>query len=330
MNRIIFVALILLVIISVIVALRVGSGAIAWNEFWKAIVHPSETSPSQMIIWLHRFPRIIAALLIGAGLSASGCVLQGLLRNPLAEPYTLGISGGAALGVTLAMVLIPLGMWTLPLSAFVGALLISGLVYLVAGQHHFSIIGLVLAGVILSFICSSLVLLIFSLVNPIEVHSILFWLVGNLAVLKTELLNIIPFLILAGIIFFYLLGRELDAISLGDEKAFHLGVDTIRLRKWLFIITSLVVGACIASAGMIGFVGLVIPHLMRLIIGPKHRSLILASSLAGASFLVSCDTIARTVLSRYGQELPVGVVTGIIGGLFFLWFLSRTKIRSIF
>lgn len=327
MKHLVFIILIILLILSVSAALRIGSGSISWSDFLYALIHPSESSSSQMIIWLHRLPRVIAALLIGAGLAVSGAVLQGLLRNPLAEPYTLGISGGAALGATIAMILLPtvFGIWSLPVTAFLGALLAVGLVYIFAAQQHFSVIGLILAGIILSFIFSSIVLLIFTIANPVEVQSTLFWLIGNLGGVKTELIYIIPFFIIIGIILLYILGRELDAISLGDEKAFHLGVETTQIRRLLFIITSLIVGACISTAGMIGFVGLIIPHLMRLIIGPKHRPLIIASALAGATFLIVCDMLARTVLSRYGQELPVGVITGIVGGLFFLGFLLKKK-----
>lgn len=331
MNRkFVFIILIIVAILSPLIALRVGSGGIRWSEFFRALCHPSESGPSQMIIWLHRFPRVIAALLIGAGLATCGSVLQGLLRNPLAEPYTLGISGGAALGATLALVILPnwLAQWSLPVAAFAGALLTIGLVYLIASYQHFSVIGLVLTGVILSFICSSLVLLIFSLASSQQVHSTFFWLIGNLSALKTELIKIIPFFIISGIMVIYLYGRELDIITLGDEKAYHLGVSVVNIRRLLFIITSLIVGACIATAGMIGFVGLVIPHLMRLLLGPKHRPLILGSALAGASFLVMADTIARTVLARSGQELPVGVITGILGGLFFLIFLLRKESRE--
>jgi len=327
MSRIVFISLIVIVCVSAIIALRVGSENISWADFFYIITHPSESSSNQMIIWLHRFPRVIAALLLGAGLAASGAVLQGLLRNPLAEPYTLGISGGAALGVTTAMILLPpvFSSWTFPLAAFAGAFLAVGFVYLIAASQRFSVIGMVLAGVILSFIFSSIVLLIFTLANPLQVQSAFFWLIGNLTGDKTEIVKVIPFFILPSIIIVYLFGRELDAMSLGDEKAMHLGVSATQTRRLLFIITSLLVGACIATAGMIGFVGLIIPHLMRLIIGPKHRPLIIASALAGASFLVICDTLARTVLSRYGQELPVGVITGIVGGLFFIGFLIRKK-----
>lgn len=331
-NKLVFIVLFVLVVLSALVALRVGSGALSWSEFFNALFSPNKTSSAQMIIWLHRLPRIIAALLIGAGLAASGCVLQGLLRNPLAEPYTLGISGGAAFGVTLVMILVPglFGLWSLPIAAFLGALLAVGIIYFIASQHHFSVIGLVLAGVILSFIFSSLVLLIFTVANPVQVHSTLFWLIGNLSNLNSDMIKIIPFFIIIGIIMLYFFARELDIMSLGDEKAFHLGVDVVKTRRKLFIITSLVVGACISVAGMIGFVGLIIPHLMRLIIGPKHRPLLFSSCLAGASFLVITDTIARTVLAKQGQELPVGVVTGIVGGVFFLYFLIRKKPKEVF
>jgi iron complex transport system permease protein len=330
MNRLIFIILIVLLVVSVSLALRVGSGDFTWTDFFYTILHPSDQNANQMIIWLHRFPRVIAALLVGAGLAASGCVLQGLLRNPLAEPYTLGISGGAAFGAGISMILLPavFGIWSLPLSAFLGALLAIGLIYLIASKQHFSITGLILTGVILSFIFSSIVLLLFTLANPLQFSTAFFWLIGTFSGLKTELVNIIPFFIVIGIGVIYFFGRDLDAMSLGDEKALHLGVEANKTRKILFIVTSLIVGVCIATAGMIGFVGLIIPHLMRLIIGPKHKPLIMASALAGASFLVICDMLARTILSRYGQELPVGVITGIIGGLFFMSFLLRNPART--
>jgi iron complex transport system permease protein len=309
------------------VALRVGSGALSWQEFGDALAHPGKDGPAQMIVWLHRFPRILAALLIGAGLAASGCVLQGLLRNPLAEPYTLGISGGAAFGAAVGMILIPaaFSIWTLPVTAFLGGLLAVGLVYLVARQQQFSIIGLVLAGVVLSFVFSAMVLLMITLANPLQVQSVMFWLMGTLSRDMSDMIRVLPFLVLPGMAVAFVFGRDLDAVSLGDEKAAHLGVDSGRMRQMLFVVTSLMVGACIAAAGMIGFVGLIMPHLMRLMIGPRHRPLILASALAGAAFLVICDTLARTVLSRYGQELPVGVVTGLVGGMFFIGLFLRKK-----
>lgn len=332
MRKIVFLTLFLLLIISAFVALRFGSVSIEWQEFWHSFTHPSEQGTAQSIIWLTRFPRVIAAVLVGAGLAAAGCALQGLLRNPLAEPYTLGISGGAALGAAIVTVFVPIAMgaWTRPVSAFLGASVSVFLVYLVAGRRRFSVTGLILAGVILSFIFSSAVLLILTLASPLETNSILFWLIGSLSSADINIIKAIPFFIIPGICILYLFGRDLDAIALGDEKAFHLGVEAIKVRQILFVVTSMIAGACIAAAGMVGFVGLIIPHAMRMIIGPGHKPLIIASSVAGAAFLVLADTVARTVLSRQGQELPVGVVTGIIGGMFFIILLLNQKEKISF
>jgi iron complex transport system permease protein len=170
-----------------------------------------------------------------------------------------------------------------------------------------------------------MVLLMITLANPLQVQSVMFWLMGTLSRDMSDMIRVLPFLVLPGMAVAFVFGRDLDAVSLGDEKAAHLGVDSGRMRQMLFVVTSLMVGACIAAAGMIGFVGLIMPHLMRLMIGPRHRPLILASALAGAAFLVICDTLARTVLSRYGQELPVGVVTGLVGGMFFIGLFLRKK-----
>ncbi|MFA5795064.1 MAG: iron ABC transporter permease [Candidatus Brocadiia bacterium] len=283
------------------------------------------------IIFDVRLPRILTALLVGAGLAACGCVLQAILRNPLADPYTLGISGGAAVGVTALLAIGPvaglvnaLGSFGLPLTAFAGALAAVGLVFLIASKQRFSVHGLILSGVILSFIFSGIVMLIFAVSKPTEIQSAMFWLMGNLANINYTLMLIVGSLILTGIIIAFILAKDMDVMTLGDEKAVHLGVSPQTTRRTLFIITSLITGACVAVSGIIGFVGLMIPHIMRLIVGPSHRMLLINSVLAGALFLAVTDTLARTIMAP--NELPVGVITGIIGGVFFISLLMKKTV----
>ncbi|MCK5578284.1 MAG: iron ABC transporter permease [Planctomycetes bacterium] len=337
MNKLLlFFILLGLLVLTFFISLAIGSGNVPWSDFWRILFNPDNLDPLSTIIWQIRFPRLIAALLIGAGLAAVGCAFQGILRNPLAEPYTLGISGGAALGGTVAIIFISkfnLPGWVttigLPLAALVGALLSLFLVYLIASRLYFSVTGLILGGVLLSFIFSSLVLLIMTLAQPDEVKSTLLWMAGNLSMVQPDLLKISSVFIIPGIIILFIFGRDLDVITLGDEKAQHLGIKIIQIRQFLFVISSLIVAFCVANAGMIAFVGLLIPHLMRILMGPKHQPLIWGSALAGGIFLMLADTVARTVLTRtsFGQgvELPVGVITGILGGIFFLAFLLRRK-----
>jgi iron complex transport system permease protein len=330
MNRnIFFISLCVLLILDIWFCLIVGSHRVTLNDFSHTLFHPRESGTLQTIIWSIRVPRVLAGLLIGAGLAVTGCVFQGILRNPLAEPYTLGVSGGAALGVTVAIVTGMCFSWlTIPIFSFSGALLAVGLVYLLASRLHFSVTGLILGGVVLSFIFSSLVLFIFALAKPVEVQTVFMWLMGNLSAIDTLILKVVAIVILAGICVIFILGRDLDALTLGDEKALHLGINVLQIRRFLYITSSLIVGACVSLTGIIGFVGLIIPHLNRLIIGPNHRPLILASALVGGIFLSLADTLARTIIAPV--ELPVGVITGIIGGGFFIiLLLIRSRKESL-
>ncbi|MDI6732860.1 MAG: iron ABC transporter permease [Planctomycetota bacterium] len=316
MNKILLVILLLLLLcLAVIICLGIGPTGISYG-----FLASTSDSQADLIIYHVRLPRILGALLIGLGLSACGSILQAILRNPLAEPYTLGISGGAALGVTLGLVISSIKL-ALPISAFLGAIISLLIIYLIASRHHFSVHSLILAGVILSFICSSLVLLIFSISKPTEIHSVMFFLMGNLSSINYYLLKIISLPILIGVVILTLFSRDIDALSLGDEKAIHLGVSAKRVRQLLFIVTSLITGCCVSAAGMVGFVGLMIPHIMRSIVGPKQGFLIISSVLSGGVFLIVCDTFARTIIAP--AELPVGVITGIIGGVFFIGILLR-------
>lgn len=320
-----------LLIVTLFMCLMFGGSRIPVNQVIYAITHPQSREMSHVIVWQIRLPRIVLGLLVGAGLSCCGCVFQGMLRNPLAESYTLGVSGGAALGATFGIVFgvyASLGSLWLPAFAFLGAIFCISLVYFVGARHRFSNPTLILGGVMLNFLCSSGVLLVFAISKTQDILSTVRWLMGDLSFAEPDLIKIVGPLILVGAGILLMFGRDLDLLSLGEEKASYLGLDPEWAKKILFTIASLITGACVAAAGIIGFVGLMIPHVMRKISGPNHQTLIPASAIGGAIFLALSDTLARSVMSP--MELPVGVVTGILGGFFFLIYLFRSKGWEVF
>lgn len=312
---------------SFVLANLAGGSELKISKALYYLFHPRASGMERDIIWQIRFPRVVLGLLVGAGLASCGVVFQGLLRNPLAEPYTLGVSGGAALGLTIGVVLVASGFY-LPLFSIAGALISIFIVYAIASKRQFSNPVLILGGVILSFLFSSFIFLIFSISKAEDVHGILLWLIGDLSSTETQLIKIVPFIIFPGIAFLLIFSRDLNILTLGEEKALHLGVNSKQIKKLLFVIASLITGACVAVSGIIGFVGLLIPHFMRRFIGVDHRFLLPASCIAGASFLVLCDALARIIIQPL--ELPVGVITGVFGGIFFLSFLLKSKRWEIF
>ncbi|UCB57239.1 MAG: iron ABC transporter permease [Candidatus Omnitrophota bacterium] len=312
----IFILLFVIFVVSIIVSAFSGASQLKLD-----------TVVGKDILWKIRIPRIVLGLLVGGALACCGAVFQGLLRNPLAEPYTLGISGAAALGVTLGVTSGASGIY-LPVFAFAGSAFSVFLVYSVAAKKRFSNPSLILGGVILSFLFSSLVFLIFSISKAEDIHGVMLWLMGDLSSASDYLIRIIPFFILPGLGLLFVFSSELNILTLGEEKARHLGVNAEQVKKILFITASFITGACVAASGIIGFVGLIIPHFMRRIVGVDHRALLPVSCIAGAGFLVLCDSIARTIIRPL--ELPVGVITGIFGGVFFLSFLLKSKQWEIF
>lgn len=325
-KRKIFLILILLLLASIIISLLIGSvQIITFKDGAVCLSIPENTAGS--IFWQIRVPRTIAAILIGASLSVVGCALQAMLRNPLADPYTLGISGGAAFGATIGIIF-KLGAFTLPFWAFFGALLTIGLIYFISKQKHFSIPTLILCGVTLSFLYSSLIMLMFSISTSDQVHNALFWLMGDLSTMDNSIIIIIAIIIVMGISVIFLFNKDLNLLTLGEEKALYLGIDPELTRKIIFLVSSLITGACVSASGIIGFVGLIVPHAVRRFTGSNHQSLIPASALAGACFLVLCDTFARIIIAPL--ELPVGVITGLVGGTVFLLLVIRRKKWQIF
>jgi iron complex transport system permease protein len=307
-----------------IFSLSVGSVNIPFKEIISFTLGPKES----IILLDIRLPRIILGFAVGSSLSIAGVILQGMFRNPLVEPYTLGISGGAALGVCLNIVFRAyesLGTLSLPLFGFIGAILVILLVYFLSMKKRIlRIQGLLLTGVMISFISSSLIMLIMALSRKEDIHGIIFWIMGSLEEPHWFLVKTVLCISILGIIGAYFFSCDLNALLLGEEEALHLGINIERTKKLLFILSSLLTGCSVAVAGIIGFVGLVVPHFMRMFVGGDHRILLITSALTGSIFLILCDTLARTIITPL--ELPVGVVTGIIGGVVFIYFLSKKQI----
>jgi iron complex transport system permease protein len=278
-----------------------------------------------MILTEVRLPRALTGACVGALLGVSGAILQGLLRNPLAEPYLLGVSSGAALAVTAAVLLgMPsfiLGFYAMPLVAFAGAILALAAVYSLAHTRgRLQVTTLILAGVVVSAFLSAVAMLFAFLSGP-RYLEILAWLMGRLEPLTPSAIRWTATVTVAGIALAWAQARDLNALILGEEVAESLGVPVESAKRWLFVLASLLTGAAVAAAGPIGFVGLVAPHICRLLLGPDHRVLIPASALAGSVVVLCSDAVARVVVAP--SELPAGVVTSLLGGPFFLVLLVR-------
>lgn len=316
--------LIVILITAMLVSLSSGEVKISLPEL--ATILKSKDSIEYSVLAKIRFPRIMLAIAIGGALSLSGAVLQGIYRNPLVEPYTLGISGGAALGVAVAIVfgLNSLSFLSLPAFGFIGALITLFVVYFLSIKRGgLSINSMLLIGVMVSFVSSSAMMFLMSISSTENLHNIVFWVMGSLDESNNSLIAVAFYSSVAGLLISYLFAQTLNALRLGEVKARHLGINTGLAIKLLFFVASLLTGIAVSVAGVIGFVGLVIPHLIRLIIGNDYRVLLAGSFLGGAIFLIFSDTIARTIISP--NELPIGVITGFIGGLVFIIVLSRSK-----
>ena len=306
----------------------VGSTSINfWRVFDSSI--PFAENADAQIFFVARLPRVLAAVLVGSSLAASGVVLQALLRNPLATPFTLGVSAGAALGAMLALTFNVssgiAGVSAVPLASFAGALGAVGIVYALARARHsgLSTNVLLLAGVTLNSFFSALILFVQFLSDFTQTFRTVRWLMGDLDVSSyTPLLAALPPIALSfGA--FAMLPRRMNLLSISDESAASRGVDVHSTQRLAFLSASLATGAAVSLGGPVGFIGIVVPHLIRLMVGADHRLVLPASAFGGAAFLVACDTISRTALAPL--EIPVGVVTAIIGGPFFLWLLIRHR-----
>jgi iron complex transport system permease protein len=328
---------VLLLLVSVL-ALGLGATGVSLSRVAAIIAdalsgHAIATGGDALIILQVRLPRLLLGLLIGAALASSGALMQGLFRNPLADPGLVGVSAGAALAATatitlgdrlLAPLIGPLPFSALPAGAFAGGLLTTLGLYLVATRSgRTSIATMLLAGVAFGALAGAIMGLFSYLSDDRQLRDLSFWSLGSLSgATWTKVMAVTPF-ILPTLLAIPFLARGLNALSLGEAEAFHLGVPVQRVKAFAILLVAIAVSASVAASGMIGFVGIVVPHVLRLMAGADHRMLLPASSLLGAALLVAADTVARTIAAP--AELPIGILTAAIGAPFFLWLLLRRQ-----
>ncbi len=292
----------------------------------QVLLRPQEGDPAAMIFWQIRLPRVLLGWIAGAGLAAAGMVFQAMFRNALATPFTLGVSSGASLGAAMGIRLAWLlpGVFGVMSGSMAGALLAIGIVYgLTRVRRDCSTASMLLAGVAVNFFFSSLILLIQYTSDFHDTFRLLRWLMGGLHLSGYDsILQVLPFVVV-GMILLAAASGELDLLSVSEEVALSRGVAVARIKLLLFLVVSVMVGIIVSVCGPIGFVGLMCPHICRMLTGPDHRRLLPASVLFGGGFLVVCDTVARTAFAP--TELPVGIFTSFLGGPFFLWLLLRPQ-----
>jgi cobalamin transport system permease protein len=317
--------LLLLLSVVLVVASVIGSQRLPFTNSICALATASNCGLSEeqrAILFDLRLPRILLAGAVGICLASAGAGYQALLRNPLAEPYLLGVSNGAAVGTMTALVFFSKLEWSRPVFAFAGALLASFVVYQLArGRAGATPERLILAGVIVTTFLSSAIVFITTLMDATRIRSFTFWLLGDLSGTTSSLLTITFFAAASGVGVLALNARSLNLMMLGERDAFDLGVEVSRVRLIVFVGASLLVGASVAASGSVGYVGLVVPHLVRLSFGSDNRVVIVASAIAGATFVIVADTIARTIIAP--RELPVGAITALIGAPLFIYLLRR-------
>lgn len=320
------------------ISLHYGAQPVAYGEILRLLldtisIRASDGDVSDVtraIMQQIRLPRVLLGFLVGGSLASVGVALQALLRNPLADPYVLGVSSGAALGAAIGILLGAgatfLADTALPACGFAGGLLALVVIYRMAMDHErLPIHSLLLAGVILNAIFSALIMFITSIMEPNRSYGMTTWLMGTLTSPTYGGLAGLSVYLLFGLFLLFTQMRVLNVLTLGEESARSLGIDTEKTKRFIFMLTALVTGAVVSVSGMIGFIGMVVPHAVRLVIGADHRVLLPASALVGGTFLMGADTVARTLFSP--AEIPVGIITALAGGPFFVYLLLRRKDR---
>jgi iron complex transport system permease protein len=329
----------LLLFLSILAALSLGSAHIPIAEVWRILLHklpllhkiiiPNWDISDEQIIMKVRFPRVILAIIVGASLAVAGTGFQGILRNPLADPYTLGVSSGASVGAAIMIqfsLVQVLGQWTVPLVAFVtGIATLFFVFYLSRIGGKMSMETLILAGVVINAFLGSFVQFMVSLSNNV-VNAVLYWLMGSIALKGWVYSQVLfPYLLL-GVIVMLTYGRALNLFALGERQAAHLGVSVERTKIIVLGVSTLLTAAAVSVSGVIGFVGLVVPHLVRLIVGPDYRYIIPIATIGGGIYVLWADTIARVLLSP--REIQLGIVTAFIGAPFFAFLLRKQMIKQ--
>ncbi len=339
-SYLLMLSLVGLLVVSVMVTTLVGTlgpigpgdpERISFREAIEAIFvgHGDWPSYYSAVFWDVRIPRVLLAGLVGAALACAGTAMQGVFRNSMADPFIIGVSSGAAVGAASAGLIgltVAIGAFAAPLLAFVSALLTVLVVYrmgVIRGKVHVD--TLLLSGVAISSFLGAIVSFLIYFAGQ-DYHQLIPWLLGSLYLSRWEYVYIAAIPVVVGAVVIYIYGRQLDVLLLGEETAHNLGVDAERLKKTMLAVAALMTAAAVAFTGIIGFVGLIIPHMMRMFVGANHRFLVPASTLFGASFLIWADAISRSVIPA--QELPVGVITALCGGPFFLYLLRMSKSRG--
>jgi iron complex transport system permease protein len=333
----IFIGLLMTLFFTLIITITIGSVGpigsgnperIPMQAVWDILIGKSRLWPDsyKTIIMDIRLPRILLAALAGCALAVSGVVMQGIFRNPMADPFIIGLSSGAAVGASISILLglsISIGIYSTPFLAFVGAgLTIFGVYFIARSRGKVRAETLLLTGIAIGSFLTAVTSFLMYVANE-QFRFLFFWLLGGLYKASWNTVAIAFSLILLGVVIIQFFARDLNAMVLGEEPAMHLGIDTKSMKKILLIFSSLVTGTAVAFTGIIGFVGLITPHIMRILVGPNHRILLPASALTGAILLIWSDTIARTILSP--TEIPVGIITAFCGAPFFVYLLQKSK-----
>lgn len=325
----------LILLVSVFGALLFGAYQSSFTDIWEALFN-SEAS-TRFLIFHIRLPRILLAATVGAGLAVSGAAIQGLFRNPLAEPSLIGITSGAMLFAVLAIVLMGSVLASfssiflqasISIAAFVGGLLTTYLVYFLSSKKgRTNVMTMLLAGIAITAFAGAVTGIFIFISDEQQLRDISFWSLGSFSNASWTQLSISMPIILIGTFLIGRYAKALNAILLGEKEAIYLGIAVERVKSRIILISSLIMGVCIAMSGIIGFVGLIIPHFLRLIFGSDYRFLLKASALLGAIFMVAADTLARTIVAP--AELPIGILTAMVGAPFFLWLLIRKQQKSL-
>jgi iron complex transport system permease protein len=316
----------------ILIAASLGAGQVSLLDVLSGSESMSEVD--RTILWQVRLPRVLLSALLGGALTVAGVVFQALLRNPLADPYVLGVSGGASVGGVIALllglggsgVLGGIGVSAMAFAGAMGALLLIQWVATVAGR--LAVYTVLLTGAIFNAFSAALIYFLQSVASLEELHAIVFYLMGQIPSLALGNLGLLAVPLLLIVVGLFALARDFNALSLGEEGAAQIGVDVDRVKRRTLVLGSLLTGIAVSVAGMIGFVGLVVPHMLRILLGPDHRLLLPAAFFGGAAFLVLADLVARVAIAP--GELPVGVVTALIGGPFFLYLLRTSRGRHGF
>lgn len=331
--RLLLLALFAALLLSCVLSLGFGPAPVPAEVVGQILLHklcgvgsasPTWTAGQEHIVWLIRVPRMLLGALVGAGLALTGAVLQAVTRNPLADPHLLGVTSGATLGAVIVVLHVGeiIGVLTLPLAAFIGAMLSMFMVLLIASRSgRLDSDRLLLCGIAVSFVMMAVANLLLFLGDHRASSAVMFWMLGGLGLARWELLGIPAFSVLLGLILLLAMARALNALMAGEQTAVTLGLNARHVRIKVFLIASLMTGVMVAISGSIGFVGLMVPHIARRLVGAEHRRLLPVCVLLGSLFLIWVDVAARTLIAP--EDLPIGVATAAIGGLFFIGLMRK-------